>query len=268
MNKKDYVHGYTDKENARLIDQATTLERILHSDTVYPPGSRVLEVGCGVGAQTVILARNSPQARFTSIDISDESLRIARGRVVSEGLANVSFQRGDVYALPFGKESFDHVFVCFLLEHLRKPTEALHHLRRVLKRRGSLTVIEGDHGSAYFHPNSSHARSVIQCLIEIQERMGGNALVGRQLFPLLTNAEYRDVHVSLRTVYVDSSKPNLVQGFTKDTFIAMVEGVREQALRSGLVRESGWDQGIRDLYRTTNPDGTFIYSFFLGRGAK
>jgi len=98
--------------------------------------------------------------------------------------------------------------------------------------------------------------------------MGGNALVGRQLYPLLTNAEYRDVHVSLRTVYVDSSKPNLVQGFTKDTFIAMVEGVREQALRSGLVRESGWDQGIRDLYRTTNPDGTFIYSFFLGRGAK
>ena len=60
----DYVHGYSNREGARLLDQASTLAELLHGDTRYPAGSSVLEAGCGVGAQTVILARNSPEARF------------------------------------------------------------------------------------------------------------------------------------------------------------------------------------------------------------
>ena len=71
---EDYVHGYTDRESQRLTDQANTLTDLLHHDTVYEPGARVLEAGCGVGAQTVILARQSPEASFVSIDISTESL--------------------------------------------------------------------------------------------------------------------------------------------------------------------------------------------------
>ncbi len=56
MNKL-YVHGYGHGENTRLQDQASTLVELLHSDTSYPAGSRVLEVGCGVGAQTITLAK-------------------------------------------------------------------------------------------------------------------------------------------------------------------------------------------------------------------
>ena len=55
-----YVHGYDLRENIRLQDQASTLADLLHSDTFYPAGCRVLEAGCGVGAQTVTLAENSP----------------------------------------------------------------------------------------------------------------------------------------------------------------------------------------------------------------
>ncbi len=59
-----YVHGYDPRENIRLQDQASTLADLLHSDTGYPPGSLVLEAGCGVGAQTVTLAKNSPGAHI------------------------------------------------------------------------------------------------------------------------------------------------------------------------------------------------------------
>ena len=52
-----YVHGYDPIENLRLQDQATTLVELLHSDTQFPLGSRVLEAGCGVGAQTVTLEK-------------------------------------------------------------------------------------------------------------------------------------------------------------------------------------------------------------------
>jgi ubiquinone/menaquinone biosynthesis C-methylase UbiE len=267
MNKK-YVHGYTERESVRLVDQATTLADILHSDTVYPAGSNVLEAGCGVGAQTIILARNSPNAKFTAVDLSGDSLRAAKERVSSQGFTNVTFHQNDIFHLPYEDDSFDHLFLCFVLEHLPNPVEALLCLRRVLKRGGSITVIEGDHGSTYFHPDSPSARKTIQCLVDIQAGMGGNSLVGRQLYPLLNKSEYVDIRVSPRMIYVDSSKPDWVEGFTKNTFIAMVEGVKAQSMRSGLMEAADWDQGIRDLYRTTGEDGTFIYTFFKGSALK
>jgi len=257
-----YVHGYSDSEHARLLDQASTLTDLLHWDTGYPPGSLVLEAGCGIGAQTITLASRSRGATVVSIDISPGSLSTARQRVRAAGITDVVFGRADLYALPFRAESFDHVFVCFVLEHLARPRDALAGLRTVLKRGGTLTVIEGDHGSVYFHPESRAARRAIQCLIDLQARAGGDSLIGRSLYPLLVDAGLQDVEVSPRMVYVDASRPDLVDGFTRKTFTAMVEGVGEQAIADGLIDEATWRRGIRDLYRTAEADGTFCYAFF------
>jgi hypothetical protein len=132
----------------------------------------------------------------------------------------------------------------------------------VLKRGGTITVIEGDHGSTYFHPESQLASRTIQCLVDIQAKMGGNSLIGRQLYPLLKNAGFKNTRVSPRMVYVDSSKPGLVEGFTRNTFIAMVEGVRQQALEGKLMDENLWDKGIAELYESAGDDGVFCYTFF------
>jgi len=267
MSRK-YVHGYDSREGVRLIDQATTLAEILHSDSIFPAGSHILEAGCGVGAQSVILARSNPKARFTSVDISDESLKAARKRLSDEGFTNVSFSKADIFNLPYPDEAFDHVFVCFVLEHVPDPVAALIALRRVLKRGGSITVIEGDHGSTYFHPDSEAAKKAIMCQVDLQSKMGGNSLIGRQLYPLLRKAGCNNISVSPRMVYVDSSKPELVEGFTKNTFIAMIEGIRDKAVGASIIKEAEFDEGINDLYRTTREDGTFIYTFFKGKASK
>ncbi len=216
-----YVHGYHRRENDRLQDQAGTLVDLLHSDTSYPPGSLVLEAGCGIGAQTVTLAQRS-----------------------------------------------DHVFVCFVLEHLSRPVEALTILNRLLRPGGTMTVIEGDHGSTYFHPDSSAAHMAIQCLVELQRLAGGNSLIGRQLYPLMVEAGLEAIHVSPRMVYVDSSRPDLVDGFTRKTFTAMIEGVRESAIAADIIDREAFDAGVRDLHRTTEADGVFCYTFFKGVGEK
>ena len=257
-----YVHGYSGGEKTRLVDQANTLTELLHSDTRYPSGSLVLEAGCGVGAQTVTLAVRSAGATILSVDISADSLAAARQSTTSAGITNVEFQQADLYALPFRVDSFDHVFVCFVLEHLARAGDAITGLTRVLKPGGTMTVIEGDHGSVYFHPESRYARKAIQCLIELQARAGGDSLIGRSLYPLLTRAGLQHVEVSPRVVYVDASRPHLVDGFTRKTFTAMVEGVGNRAIAAGLIDEDTWNQGIRDLYRTAEADGTFCYAFF------
>jgi ubiquinone/menaquinone biosynthesis C-methylase UbiE len=268
MNPPQYVHGYSSKESKRLQDQARTLTDLLHHDTIYPAGSRVLEVGCGVGAQTVILAKNNPRTQILSLDVSGESVATAKARVEKVEHGNVAFLQGDLFSLPFENEAFDHIFVCFVLEHLSQPRNALERLKRILKTGGSLTVIEGDHGSAYFYPDSAAAKKAIQCLIDLQAQQGGNALIGRQLYPLLCSANFKGVHVSPRMVYADDSLPEMVDGFTKKTFNAMIEGVKEQAINAKMIGENEWNKGIRDLYRTSEKDGVFCYTFFKAVGTK
>lgn len=261
---QNYVHGYSDEESCRLTDQANTLAGILHHDSCYPPGSKILEAGCGIGAQTVILAGKNPASQFISIDISEDSLNRAQTAVKTEQLTNVSFRKADIFDLPFAGESFDHIIVCFVLEHLPEPLDALKKLKHVLKPGGTLTAIEGDHGSFYCHPESRDALLTVKSLIKAQAILGGNALIGRQLYPLLKAAGLQKVSISPRIVYTDSSRPELVEGFSKKTFIAMVEAVKQQAISLKLIDEKKWNKGISDLYRATGEDGTFCYTFFKG----
>ncbi|WP_078623923.1 methyltransferase domain-containing protein [Streptomyces monomycini] len=261
--ERPYVHGYSDHEARRLTDQADTLAALLHAGTVYEPGSRVLEAGCGVGAQTVHLAASSPKAHITAVDIRADSLDQARARLAARPhAATVRWHQADLTDLPYPDASFDHLFVCFVLEHLPDPARTLADLRRVLRPGGGITVIEGDHGSALFHPDSAHAHAVIGHQVRLQAAAGGDALLGRRLQPLLTAAGYAEVAVRPRTVCADATRPGLVDSFTRNTFIAMIAAVRDDALAAGLTTEAEWERGIRELRRTAEDGGTFHYTFF------
>ena len=58
--------------------------------------------------------------------------------------------------------------------------------------------------------------------------------------------------------YIDSSKPGMVEGFTENTFTAMIEGVRNAAIEAGLIEPDVFDDGVRGLYRTCAADGVFL----------
>ncbi|KAA5834928.1 methyltransferase domain-containing protein [Saccharopolyspora hirsuta] len=259
----DYVHGYSELESRRLGDQANALAALLHGGTSYPAGSRVLEVGCGIGAQTAHLVASSPGARIVAVDVNEASLAQARDRVLATSPdAEVEWHCADLFELPFPDASFDHLFVCFVLEHLADPHRALVELRRLLRPGGTITAIEGDHGSVLFHPDSAHARAAIDCQVRLQALAGGDACTGRKLQPLLANAGYGGITVRARPVYADQNLPELVEGFTRNTFIAMVESVGDDALAAGLTTPDDWHRGVADLRRTAEAGGTFQYTFF------
>lgn len=264
----NYIHGYSEKELKRLQDQANTLDELLHYDSIFPENSKILEAGCGVGSQIKIIAPKNPSCHFTSIDISETSLEKAKIMIQALNIKNVILQIGDIFDLHFEAESFDQIFVCFVLEHLSNPVQALLNLKKVLRKGGTITVIEGDHGSAYFYPRSDAAQKAINCQVQLQALHGGNALIGREIYPLLSKAGFSDCLVSPRMVYADSSKPELVEGFIKNTFTAMIEGVEKDALNNSLIDKYEWDQGIKDLYRTAEKGGVFCYTFFKGKAIK
>lgn len=263
-----YVHGYSQREAVRLNDQADTLEELLHHDSVFSSGNLILEAGCGVGAQTQIIAPKNPECRFISIDISKESLQEAKSIALQNNILNVEFQQADIFHLPYPDEYFNDVFICFVLEHIPDPHNALLEVKRVLKKNGTLTVIEGDHGSTFMHPHSDEAHLAIDCQVELQKRAGGNANIGRELYPLIKNAGFNEVHVSPRMVYADSSKPDMVEGFTRNTFTAMIEGVEKPAIENKLLDAVTFRKGIDGLYRSSEEDGVFCYTFFKAKAVK
>ena len=265
---KHYTHGYSPAETNRLQDQAATVAEYLHYDSIWPAGSRILEPGCGVGSQTAILTAQNPTCHFTSVDISESSLATARTNLPSEEVPNVDFVLGDVFHLNYPDDHFDHVFLCFLLEHLADTNAALAECRRVLRPGGTLTLIEGDHGSTYFHPDSEAARVAIAAQVSLQQRNGGDANIGRRLYPLLTDAGFNQISVSPRQIYVDDSRPELQEGFIRKTFTAMVDGIVDQAVREGIAGRPLLERGVRDLLRTAETGGSFSYTFFRGAGVK
>lgn len=260
----DYIHGYSPRESERLSDQAEILRDLIHRDIHFPAGSRVLEAGCGTGGQTRLLLDANPEIRLTCLDIDAGQLEQARTR--SAGYPEpIDFRQGDLLDAPFPPASFDHAFVCFLLEHLSRPREALASLARLVRPGGTLALIEGDHGSCRFHPETPAALAVWEALVTRQRRLGGDPMIGRRLAGLLRDAGLVQVQVDPRLIYADAASPALRAGFVRRIIVPMVEGVRAAALADGM-RADDWSQGIADLLATdTDGQGVFCYCFFAAR---
>jgi len=258
-----YVHGYSPRETQRLREQSLIIEDLLHGATGYPSGSQVLEAGCGVGAQTAILAAHSPLAEITSIDISEESLIQAQNLINRREIKNVRFIHTDILDMPFEPDAFDHVFVCFVMEHLEDPFKALTSLKKVLKAGGSITVIEGDHGSFFWHPLTPQSQRVWRCLITLQQGLGHDPLIGRRLYPLLSAAGFAVQAVTPRCLYTDAGQPDLKLAGLNKILIPMLQASRTGALQQQLIDADTWDQGIADLSRAAvSTEGTFFYTWF------
>jgi len=264
-----YVHGYTDREIKRLMEQSLILEELLHSGTFYPEESRVLEVGCGVGAQTCILARRNPGAFFQSMDISEESINIASKMAFRDEITNVEFTHSDIYDHPIEPESFDHIFVCFVLEHLKAPGDALNIFYQALKKGGTITVIEGDHGSGFWTPETAESRQAWDGLIQSQHDLGHDPNIGRRIYPLLEGAGFSATEVSPRWIYADQANHELLDGVINQIIVPMVFSAEKQVLKTKLAEKKSWNRGLKDIeHVSSHPEGTFFYTWFKGVGIK
>lgn len=257
-----YVHGYSAAEKVRLTRQANILVDFIHARTTFAPGSRILEAGCGVGAQTIQLAMRNPAARFVAIDRSPDSVKIARERVDACALTNVEFQLADIHELPFDDGEFDGAFLCFVLEHLTSRERALSEIRRVLKPGAKVHAFEGDHGSVLAWPNHPAIGRLVAAVSQYQCMQGGDPFTGRRLYSLLRASGFRNAAVEPCIAYADETRPSWVEGFTRATFIDMMKAQREAVLARDLLNEIEWRDGMEALDRTARGDGSFSYTFF------
>jgi ubiquinone/menaquinone biosynthesis C-methylase UbiE len=125
--------------------QQQAIRQAFLSGIDFPPEARVLEVGCGTGVLTRMVAKCPGVAQVLGVDAAPSLLD--RARELAAGLPGISFREADAHALPFAAQSFDAVVFDSVLCHLLDPQRALAEARRVLSARGCLAVIDGDYAT-------------------------------------------------------------------------------------------------------------------------
>jgi SAM-dependent methyltransferase len=234
-----YVHGYGTPEQQRLIEQAEHWRhRLIRDGTELAPGSRLLEVGCGVGAVLAVLGQEYPGVNLTGVDIEPKQLEFAREHLARTGV-EAQLLQADAVVLPFGDESFDHVWTMWFLEHLPDPVRALRETRRVLVAGGAITSIEVDYGTCRAEPSTPAIDALFAWIVEGMAAAGWSD-AGTRLPGWLREAGFRDVVEGERPFWFEGDDLEHQANYAADVMQSALDETEQQRgesrpeLREGL----------------------------------
>ncbi len=262
----DYLHGYSTKEQDRLYRQARFLESNVFGTIDFSRQSHILEVGCGVGAQTEILLERFPKLSVQGLDISDDQIARARKRLASpirEG--RCEFGTGNALTLPFSENSFDGVFICWFLEHVQKPIEILREIRRTLRANSVIYCSEVMNATFYLHPYSPATLEYWFTFNDHQWNLKGDPFVGGKLANYLLAADYQNVTTEVKVEHFDNRTPKRRAEWISYWTELLLSGA-PGLLKAGRVDEKLIEEMKGELERLKHdPDAVFFYSWVQAR---
>jgi ubiquinone/menaquinone biosynthesis C-methylase UbiE len=159
-------------------------------------GMRAVEVGCGSGAVTRVMARLAFPAATTGIDQSRDRLAEAR-RLAARGDMQIEFKEGDAFHLPLPSRNFDFVWSRFLLQYLSHPERAFAELVRIARPAGVVAVADLDGQIEQFHPMDRSLRADLDAALRLMGETGFDPRLGRKLYHLFHHAGLRDLAVKV-----------------------------------------------------------------------
>ena len=189
-----YIHGFTPEEQHRLETQGRYLEEKVHASADFSDRHELLEVGCGVGAQTEALLRRNPHLRITSVDFSEAQLEVARKRVTDK---RVDFIQADALRLPWKSPQFDAAFFCWVLEHVKDPAAVLRETARVLKPGAVIYCREVLNPIFWTSPEEPQLQDYWKRFNQFQAETGGDGAVGGKLGMLLKDSGFEKIETNL-----------------------------------------------------------------------
>lgn len=156
---------------------------------------RVLDAGCGSGSMSRLIARSFPQSEVIGLDLRQQYIDFAEGRVRDEGIRNLEFRCGDVFELPFGDATFDLVWTKYLLQWLRAPKKALAELKRVTTPGGFVVSCDfAGFGIEHFPIAPDLDRQIREAVSQIVD-----VNIGRKVAPYMIALGFEDVRVEIET---------------------------------------------------------------------
>ncbi len=262
-----YVHGFTAEERDRLYRQARFLEHRVHEGLTFRRARRLLEVGCGVGAQTEVLLRRYPDLFVTGLDASQANLEAAETFLATRPGAAGRYELvlGDAARIDLEPGQHDSAFLCWILEHVDDPARVLSEVRRVLRDGAPIAVTEVQNGTFFLAPYSPCTLAYWTAFNDHQFELGGDPFVGARLGNLLLRVGYRDITTEVRTVHLDNRSPSERAEFIEFWTELLLSGA-PGLLAAGRVSTETVEGMKAELARVArDPDAVFFYSFVQAR---
>lgn len=202
MEKATYIHGTESAEQARLRLLNELTNRPFIEFLELEATSSVLEVGSGLGILAQEVARVVREGEVYGVEYSPEQL--AKAEVSAP---NLHLSQGDAHHLRFEDERFDIVYCRYVLEHVADPAQVLREMRRVLKPQGRVFVQENNILVNTFYPERPRFDALWRKFALLQEKLGGDALIGKKLLPLLKQAGFEEIRLSIQPEIHHSGEP-------------------------------------------------------------
>lgn len=161
-SKQDAIHMALNFDGVFHPDGYLAQPRIVGEKIKEISAKNVLELGCGKGFNSIFLAQQYPDVKFTGIDLTPLHIKIARQK--SQTLSNLVFQEGNFNQLNFADQSFDVVFAFECLCHAENAKIPLTEIFRVLRPGGRLIVFDG-----YRKVKLEHCSKLLQTATQLQE---------------------------------------------------------------------------------------------------
>ena len=173
----------------------------LKSAAANNPELKLLDVGAGSGTISASLAKYMPSGKVLATDISDDILERAKEFADSKGVTNISFQKANIYELPFSDASFDITHASQVLCHLDAPADAVKEMVRVTKSGGIVALRETDMQMWCIYPELPALLQFHDINIKTLVANGGQDKGGRKLLPWVLEAGVarKDITLSFGT---------------------------------------------------------------------
>lgn len=257
-----YLHGYSSEEQDRLYKQAQFLEPSVFEGVDFSENKRVLEVGCGVGAQTEILLRRFPQLKIQGVDASEPQIARAKAHLAADVKAGrAAFDVGDALHLPYPDNSFDGAFLCWFLEHVQEPVGILREVIRVLNAGGRISCNEVLNATFYVHPYSPATLQYWFAFNDHQWTLKGDPFVGAKLANYLLAAGFQNVQTQPAVLHYDNRAPKQRARFIEYWTSLLLSGAKG-LIDAGKVTEEIVQEMTRELDTLKDdPDAVIFYSY-------
>ena len=245
-----YVHGYGTREQQRLVEQAEHWRhRLIADGTSLAPGTRLLEVGCGVGAVLGVLGQEFPGISLHGVDIEPVQLEFARGHLRRAGV-EATLVQADARALPFDDASFDHVWMMWFLEHVADPVGVLEEARRVLVPGGVITAIEVDYATTRAEPSSAALEVLFGALVQGMAAAGWSD-AGTRLPEWLGEAGFEAIDDGERSFWWQGDDLAIQAAYAADVVESALDAL---ALLPGASRPE-LERGLQELRQLASQPG-------------
>lgn len=267
----NYIHGSHPQEQERLkrLNELINLRCLELLQLRH--GEKVLDVGCGLGQFTLLMAAHTgPGGKCIGIERDKNQWKGAMQNLEESNGLPVEFRQGNAenIELPHGEwGSFDLAHARFVLEHVHQPESVVEGMAKAVRPGGRVVLLDDDHAGLCLFPEPAGFAALWQSYIRSYDRLGNDPFVGRRMVSMLYHCGLRSIRNGV-VFFGDSGESPDFPGFAAN-LIGILEGAGEVLIKESLFTEPGYEEAMNQLRTWAHrPDAAMWYTIYWASGVK